>query len=75
MLFICEKLILIKKNIENKNKNNKNKNTKNIKKKHQAIITLREKTLFRETRTINAFVRIINIFFFCVCAYINFISV
>jgi len=35
MLFICEKLILIKKNIENKNKNNKNKNTKNIKKKHQ----------------------------------------
>jgi hypothetical protein len=27
-----------------------------------AIITLREKTLFRETRTINAFVRIINIF-------------
>jgi len=35
-----------------------------------AIITLREKTLFRETRTINAFVRIINIFFLCVCVLI-----
>ena len=43
MLFICEKLILIKKNFENKNKNTKNIKKNTNKKREKKIIEVKNR--------------------------------